>query len=204
MSNDARDDNDPFVERTARVLRAAERFDDDFERSLVAAIREDRPIERPEVRRRVLSVGWWNARSLRLSPAVGLAVAASIAILAAAGTLRAVGVLAGSRATAATAVTTATAVAVVPVHDTVTYVRFVFVGQAKNVALVGDFNGWAKTPMQFTRTGSVGAWTASVPLPRGRHEYAFVIDGRTWVADPYAPTSSDEFDANSSVITVGD
>jgi hypothetical protein len=201
MSNDARDSNDPFVERTARVLRAPERFDDDFERSLVAAIRDDRPIERSEVRRRVLSVGWWNARSLRLSPAVGLALAASIAILAAAGTLRAAGVLAGSRVSATTAPSAITAA---PVHDTVTYVRFVFVGQAKNVALVGDFNGWAKTPMHFTRAGSVGAWTTSVALPRGRHEYAFVVDGRTWVADPYAPTSSDEFDANSSVITVGD
>ena len=89
------------------------------------------------------------------------------------------------------------------VHDTVNVVRFVFVGQAKTVSLVGDFNAWGAQPVSLVPTGTAGTWTASVPLPSGRHEYAFIVDGQRWVADPFAPTSSDEFNTSSSIITVG-
>jgi 1,4-alpha-glucan branching enzyme len=58
--------------------------------------------------------------------------------------------------------------------------------------------------VHLTSNGSKGAWSASVPLPKGRHEYAFIVNGKQWVPDPFAPASSDEFDATSSVITIGD
>lgn len=201
MSTDNRDPNeplDPFAERVARVLRAPERFGDDFEESLVAALREDRPIAGdPAPRRRPLTAAWWSAPSLRFSPLAGLALAASLIAVAGVGTLA----LARRRVIEPPV---APALASAPVHDTVTYVRFVFVGRAKSVALVGDFNAWGATPTLLAPTGPRGAWTASVPLPNGRHEYAFIVDGKRWTPDPYAPTSSDEFDANSSVITIGD
>jgi hypothetical protein len=42
-----------------------------------------------------------------------------------------------------------------------------------------------------------------VRLPAGRHEYAFLVDGERWVADPNAPSSiEDEFGVESSVVTV--
>jgi hypothetical protein len=41
-------------------------------------------------------------------------------------------------------------------------------------------------------------------MPPGRHEYAFIVDGKRWTADPFAPPRSDEFDTSSSVIVVGD
>jgi hypothetical protein len=91
------------------------------------------------------------------------------------------------------------------VHDTVHVVRFVLVAPgASRVALVGDFNHWNGEMHLLAEGGAEGVWSVSVPLPRGRHEYAFVIDGRQWVADPSASGSVvDELGGESSVITVG-
>ncbi len=188
---------DPFTERVAQSLRGDERFGDDFEQSLVEAIRADRSLERLTRRRRPFSAAWWSAPSIRVSPLAGLAAAASIA-----GLVRIV--TPPVQSPAPTPIVAAPTVAQSEVvHDTVTYVRFVFVGDARSVALVGDFNAWGATPVQLTSSGSPKAWSASVPLPKGRHEYAFIVDGKQWVADQFAPTSSDEFDAPSSVITIG-
>ncbi|QJR34190.1 isoamylase early set domain-containing protein [Gemmatimonas groenlandica] len=63
---------------------------------------------------------------------------------------------------------------------------------AQEVALVGDFNGWDEHATPMLRRSNDGAWTAKVPLPPGRHVYAFVIDGRTWLVDPLAPQVPDE------------
>ena len=76
-------------------------------------------------------------------------------------------------------------------HDTM--YKFVIVApQAGKVSLVGDFNDWdvAKTPM--IRSGNSGLWTVAVPLSVGRHLYAFVVDGTTWLQDPSAPIAPDD------------
>lgn len=191
--SDRLDESDPIIDRASRVLRASERFDDDFEESLIAAIRADRPL-RPVASRRPSpwTPAWWAASGgLRLSPIAGLALAAGIAAIAILGTL---GVT--NRATERPATTAAS------IHDTVTFVRFVFVGPAKSVALVGDFNGWGGRQTSLTQTQN-GAWTVSVPMTNGRHEYAFVVDGTRWMPDPFALTTSDDFDTKSSIISVG-
>lgn len=194
MSDDSRQNDEVFGERVARVLRAPERFDDDFENELVAAIRADRPIGRTISRSRPLAPAWWGTPlTIRLSPLAGLALAASLAAIVSLGTLKL-----SRQPTLMPAPTVAQTV-----HDTVNVVRFVFVGEAKSVALVGDFNAWGGQPVHLTATGPNGAWTATVPLASGRHEYAFIVDGKQWVADPFAPTTSDEFNTNSSIITVG-
>lgn len=196
MSEHPREHDDDFADRVAHALRAPERFDDDFERSLVDAIRADRPIDRSiEPRRGALSLAWWNTpRSIHMTPVMALALAASIAAIAALGAVKLV---------PARTIGVPTAVAQAPAApDTVTLVRFVFMGPAKSVSVVGDFNAWGTnaTPMHTTANG---AWTVSVPVPSGRHEYAFIVDGKRWVPDPYAPTSSDDFDTKSSVLMVG-
>jgi hypothetical protein len=196
MSDDRHENNDEaFGERVARLLRPVERFDDGFETDLVAAIRADRSVDAlPPAPARALAPAWWaTPRTLRVSPLAGLAMAASLAAIVSLGTFG----LTRARPLASTP-----AVAQV-VHDTVNVVRFVFVGEAKSVALVGDFNAWGAQPVSLVPTGTNGTWTASVPVPTGRHEYAFIVDGQRWVADPFAPTSSDEFNTNSSIITVG-
>ncbi len=63
---------------------------------------------------------------------------------------------------------------------------------AREVALVGDFNGWDAHATPMSRRGDDGAWSAKVPLPPGRHVYAFVVDGRHWLVDPLAPQVPDE------------
>ena len=60
---------------------------------------------------------------------------------------------------------------------------------ASEVAIVGDFNGWDEHATPMVRDGS--GWSVRVPLPPGRHVYAFVIDGTRWLVDPLAPQVPD-------------
>jgi hypothetical protein len=199
MSDRRPDDDEAFAEHLARPLRAAEQANADFEDSLIAAIRADRPLRRIIPRKaRVLSGAWWSAPIVRLSPVSTVLLAAGIATIA----VLAAGILARSSSSPTSTIASSPVVAPGAIHDTVTFVRFVFVGKARSVALVGDFNRWGGQPTVLDRTTG-GAWTASVPLSNGRHEYAFIVDGEQWVADPLAPSSSDEFDTKSSIIMVG-
>jgi 1,4-alpha-glucan branching enzyme len=71
-----------------------------------------------------------------------------------------------------------------------------------SVALAGDFNGWdpIRTPLEQT---SSGAWTVTIPLEPGRYEYMFVVDGKEWIADPFAVEQSDDgFGSRNAVLDV--
>ena len=85
-------------------------------------------------------------------------------------------------------------------------VEFVLVApEAGRVALVGDFNGWDPQAAPMRRVRGSNAWAVAVSVPEGRHVYAFVVDGREWVADPTAPLApGDGFGMRSSVVVVGD
>lgn len=75
--------------------------------------------------------------------------------------------------------------------------------QAASVAVVGDFNGWDPLRTRMIRANHEGRWTARLKLPPGVHQYAFVIDGSTWVPDPGAKTTlADGFGGRNSVIIV--
>lgn len=75
--------------------------------------------------------------------------------------------------------------------------------QATSVAVVGDFNGWDPQRTRMVRANHEGGWTARLRLPPGVHQYAFVIDGSSWVPDPGAKTMlSDGFGGKNSVIIV--
>jgi hypothetical protein len=82
-------------------------------------------------------------------------------------------------------------------------VRFVYVGtDAREVSLVGDFNGWDPRAVQLRRLADGRTWIAEVPLSAGRYAYAFMVDGRL-VADPTAArTPDDDFGAANSVLMV--
>jgi 1,4-alpha-glucan branching enzyme len=55
---------------------------------------------------------------------------------------------------------------------------------AKSVAIVGDFSAWQ--PLPLSDPDGDGIWSAIIPLPPGRYEYAFLVDGK-WVGqDPLA------------------
>ena len=72
---------------------------------------------------------------------------------------------------------------------------------AENVSVVGSFNEWE--PTALADEDHDGIWTASIPLPPGRYEYAFIIDGRWWGQDPLADEYIRSFGEYSSVRYVG-
>lgn len=72
---------------------------------------------------------------------------------------------------------------------------------ATDVSVVGNFNAWE--PMPLSDADNDGIWMASIPLPPGRYEYAFVIDGRWWGQDPLADEYVQSFGEYSSVRYVG-
>ena len=82
-------------------------------------------------------------------------------------------------------------------------VQFMFVAPAATrVALVGEFNDWDQSATPMARAGG-GAWHVALPLSHGRHVYAFVVDGSSWVADPQAPLAPERwFGAQNSVVLV--
>jgi len=195
-------DDDRFAERVARVLREVDSFGDGFEDVLLEAIRADRPVSGvPKPRRR--RSRWWSSRTISVSPLTALASLAAAAGLAAVAVLGAIPGAISSAIPIGGHVRGSPSVAMhAASRDTVTLVRFVFVGKATSVALVGDFNAWGGEPTALDQTAG-GAWSTLVPLSNGRHEYAFIVDGKRWTPDPLAPRSSDDFDTPSSIITVG-
>jgi 1,4-alpha-glucan branching enzyme len=73
---------------------------------------------------------------------------------------------------------------------------------ARTVSLVGDFNQWKAGETPLVRLAN-GLWTTTVPLPAGRHVYAFMIDDTLLVADPRAPKAGDaDFGREGSVVMV--
>lgn len=85
----------------------------------------------------------------------------------------------------------------VPVQFTLRDVR------AAQVALVGDFNGWSQSTTLLEPGREAGTWSVTVPLSAGRHVYAFVVDGTTWMTDPRAQRSRDlDFGRENSVLIV--
>ena len=83
-------------------------------------------------------------------------------------------------------------------------VRFVLhAPEARSVALAGTFNHWDSGATPLVRSEG-GLWAATLVLPAGEHEYAFVVDGERWVPDPAAPGVDDGFGRRNSVLTLSD
>jgi hypothetical protein len=189
-----RAEDEAFAERIASALRAPERAHPSFEKRLMDRVRAEGATLYPV--RATAQKSWWRReRVLRVSPIAGLALAAGISAIVALSTI-AIGSRINLHRNAPVA-------AAQPVTDTVQLVRFVFVDpRASSVALVGDFNAWTRGATELKLSGAPGVWAVSVPLSAGRHEYAFIVNGTRWVADPLAVKSSDEFGTESSVIRV--
>ena len=83
-------------------------------------------------------------------------------------------------------------------------VRFVLhAPEAQTVGLAGTFNQWDSGATPLLRSEG-GLWAATLVLPAGEHEYAFVVDGERWVPDPAAPGVDDGFGRRNSVLTLSD
>ncbi len=81
-------------------------------------------------------------------------------------------------------------------------VRFVFYApDAHHVAVAGSFNDWSPGAAPLARLDG-GIWAITLALRPGQHQYAFVVDGQRWVADPGAPTVDDGFGRRNSVLAI--
>lgn len=82
-------------------------------------------------------------------------------------------------------------------------VRFVLVApDAHQVTVAGTFNQWDAAATPLVRSGTSGVWTATLSLPAGEHQYAFVVDGARWIPDPNAPAVDDGFGRRNSVLAL--
>lgn len=90
----------------------------------------------------------------------------------------------------------------VPSSPALVTVRFVLSApDAHAVSVAGTFNQWNAAATPLVRTDG-GVWTATITLPAGEHQYAFVVDGARWVPDPAAPAVDDGFGRRNSVLTL--
>ncbi len=185
-----RQDHTELIERISAELRSPVQIAPGFDERVMASIRR-----RPRKRPLSVLVDWLvRPRRLDLSP-LGLAAAAAVVLVV---------VVAGTWELARRDASMSRDRVVEGWEEPVKLVQFVFVApSARSVALVGDFNGWDThaTPMQ--RKAAPGVWSVSLPLPVGRHQYAFVINETDWAPDPSAPPAmADDFGTPSSVVTV--
>jgi len=145
----------------------------EYEKELLEALRETRKTAPPGFVGRVMAnlpaqAGHryplrWPQHTWWLSPALGGALAAALT-LAAVWWLR----------------------PAAPTPDSMTVHFEIHAPDARQVELVGTFTDWQTDRIKLTGPDASGHWTAELPLPPGRYEYIFLVDGHQWVTDPQA------------------
>lgn len=73
---------------------------------------------------------------------------------------------------------------------------------ASNVEVIGSFNQWTPNGFRMDWDERRGLWVLSVPLERGRYEYAFLVDGKTILPDPKAVMQQDDGFGNKNSILI--
>jgi len=181
---------EPELAQLAQVLRDEPVWlDQEFDGRIMARIRRT-----PRARLLSLRSWWLRPRAIQVSP-LGLLAAGTLAVLMlVAGHLHSTNV---SRVT--------TLMGPAARIEPGQMVQFALAAPgASQVTLVGDFNGWDARATPLQEVGVVGVWAVEVPITQGRHEYAFVVDGREWRPDPTAPRApANEYGPPNSVVTVG-
>ena len=194
------------IEKVVAKLREPVRLDDTFEVRVMSAVHAealaqcDAKMAEHEVQNQPIAAWWQRSYTLRFNALSGLAMAASIfGIMFLGATML-------SRTHVTAPVAQVASVTDTPKPAPAQNVHFILVdGSARQVWLVGDFNGWSKKDTPLVRAANGNAWTVAVPLTQGRHEYAFIVadeTGERWVADPLTRVHEDEFGTESSVVSV--
>jgi 1,4-alpha-glucan branching enzyme len=75
--------------------------------------------------------------------------------------------------------------------------------QARSVAIAGSFNTWNIHNNRLSGPDKNGMWSIVLPLPEGRYEYLFIVDGTKWQPDPAVPEVDDGFGGKNSVLVIG-
>ena len=173
------------LEMIVDELQRPVKLDDRFERRVMVRVRKLYREARPRRRGGVYAI----ATAVTQRPAWAAALAASVVAIVTFGIVR-------SRPGTEQIV----------VSGSAEPVTFVYVAPtARSVAVVGDFNNWGLNDAALVAKNDRGVWSITAAIPAGVHRYAFVVDGKTWVADPTAPRSSgDDFGMPSSALVVED
>lgn len=168
------------LELIVQELQRPVRVDESFDRRVMVRVR------RLYAERRPRGVAGWIGAAVNLTrrPAYATALAAGVVAVVTVGMLR-------SRPQ------TVADSGPIPV-------QFVLVApEARSVAVVGDFNDWGFGDTALVAENHNGVWSVSAPVPAGVHRYAFLVNGKQWVADPTAPRAADDdFGQPSSALVV--
>lgn len=168
------------LELIVQELQHPVRLDESFDRRVMVRVR------RLYAERRHRGISGWIGAAVNLTrrPAYAAALAAGVVAVVTVGMLR-------SRPQ------------VVAVSGPIP-VQFVLVApDARSVAVVGDFNNWGLGDTALVAENHNGVWSVSAPVPAGVHRYAFLVNGKQWVADPTAPRAAgDDFGQPSSALVV--
>lgn len=194
---------------TPAELAELDAYEEAMDSALAPLRAEEEPDVRADVMRRVEALPayvpdregllrrWWSALwrprsfALTLRPAWGVAVAVLAAVLVlspwgASDQPQSVGqVVAGEAASGEAAVL---------VHFRLE------APDANAVQLAGDFTGWE--PQYTLNEVREGVWSVVVPVEPGVHQYGFLVDGRRWRIDPFAPQVDDGFGGSNSRLDV--
>lgn len=88
-----------------------------------------------------------------------------------------------------------------PVESEMTVRLTFYAPQARTVSVAGDFNKW-KTDADVMK-GTDGMWHIDLKLKPGVYSYSFVVDGKSWVADPGAQSYTDDgFGSRNALLRV--
>ncbi len=195
------DDFDPFIAEIARELRAPVSIDARFDERVMAALE---PAVIPITVHRSARPWYRRTFNFSVSQVAGLAAAAALV-----GVVTMKAAKPGAEEAATVAVQQDSAPALQPVADVtrdpsaLELQQFLLIAaNATSVSLVGDFSDWDASRFKMERVSDDGAWSITVPLPPGRYEYQFEVDGKLRITDPTRPQTSSDFGSANSVITV--
>lgn len=195
------DDFDPFIAEIARELRAPVSIDARFDERVMAALE---PAVIPITVHRSARPWYRRTFNFSVSQVAGLAAAAALV-----GVVTMKAAKPGAEEAATVAVQQDSAPVLQPVADVtrdpsaLELQQFLLIApNATSVSLVGDFSDWDASRFKMERVSDDGAWSITVPLPPGRYEYQFEVDGKLRITDPTRPQTSSDFGSANSVITV--
>ncbi len=171
------------IENAVRMLKESERREPPA--FFTAEVMKRLPLKKPSLlfRMRVFLFGsrmlHWNMAS-----ALGMAVIVLVAVIAV------------SRMHRQPAMNAAG-----PVESAASVRLTFYAPQARTVSVAGDFNKWRTDADEMK--GADGMWSIELKLKPGVYSYSFVVDGKSWVADPGAQTYEDDgFGARNAVLRV--
>lgn len=156
----------------------------DLRAAVMGRIEQLEPVastQRADLLRRVAAI-LWTPRDISVRPAFALVGAAAVVVLLFVPFVGPPGSAAPQLAADAS--------------SSYVFVQFRLDAMASRVQLAGSFTNWE--PRYELHQSAPGRWTITVPLIQGVHDYAFVVDGETWVPDPLAPQIGDGFGGTNS------